>query len=98
MKTKHTPGPWNVDKEIDDKGNTHIDIRAEPIYKGSVGFQVCSVNEFEDFKSQGANAALIAAAPEMLAVLEQLDLCRGPEDQTAAAIAIRNVIKKAKGE
>jgi hypothetical protein len=54
MTTEHTPGPWTYDKE------------AEDVYSPGHGrgIPVCIVG-----KDNGANARLIAAAPELLEAL-----------------------------
>lgn len=66
MKTNHTPGPWKV--EIMDD----IFIRAPKPTEGSrIG--ICSIISNginQDFKTSIANAKLIAAAPEMLELIQ----------------------------
>lgn len=61
----HTPGPWSV--EIDHQTETPEFIRA--YHKGEM-FDIASLSdETEDIK---ANARLIAAAPDLLAALDDL--------------------------
>lgn len=67
MNGKHTPGPWEIDKY--DK----VD-RGWPIMNGGQGmdeymvaFVPCWVRRPEEYR---ANAALIAAAPDLLAALK----------------------------
>jgi len=93
MSAKHTPGPWRV---------FGYDIGTSPDETLAV---VCAMDDNTD----DANARLIAAAPEMLKMLEVAcdcleawmemadpDYVREPDDEVLAAIAA--VIARAKGE
>lgn len=97
METKHTPGPWSV--------------RHQP-YRDGFKFAVCGEDFwpaaiFSDGRSNAgtaeANAALIAAAPEMLDALRGLVNCHtGAVWQTAEAqrrwwLAAAAAISKAEG-
>jgi len=66
MTTKHTPGPWSIgDRQANN--NTlpiHADIHIEPIAS------ILPRPFYAD--TQEANARLIAAAPEILSLLESL--------------------------
>ena len=53
--TKHTPGPWLVEPSPD---RTHFDVRSDGVHLPLYGV------------GGKANAALIAAAPDLLAALE----------------------------
>lgn len=67
--SKHTPGPWKVDCErwIEGAGNRFVAKTAEK------GFTAAENEE------QSANAALIAAAPELLEALRRCIEClNGP--------------------
>jgi hypothetical protein len=93
MEAKHTPGPWHVYKGV----GLYVD--------SSTAGSVCKVAEKRSAQKE-ANAHLIAAAPELLAiaigiesdcVLDQfgwanLHLSKGNVEQ------IRAAIRKAKGE
>lgn len=57
--TKHTPGPWNIAKGI-----SYLDE--------SVSWMIPGVAHCGDGECSEANARLIAAAPELLAALENL--------------------------
>ncbi len=98
--SKHTPGPWTVSEVDGMQGMFHIPIFAPLENGGEV-----RVAEVQPFLNDGgdfcftdqvhANAHLIAAAPEMLAMLERLSngvygLDTNPN--------LMNLIKKAKGE
>jgi hypothetical protein len=87
--SKHTPGPWKAD----DKGKAvFIPLRAH--HCEQLGIQVGFVS-WEDDKESLANARLIAAAPEMLAALQDLCDTLGECGMTEKA---RAAIAKAEGE
>lgn len=65
--TKHTPGPWYVQDNTDQDGDGH-QLRVDSD-EGVVA--QCGRKPFVDEQSR-ANAALIAAAPEMFAALKRL--------------------------
>ena len=66
MKTKHTPGPWEVDERI-------LAGQRQPNFRIFAANQVCELTTPEGFyrspAETEANARLIAAAPEMLELL-----------------------------
>ena len=77
MNTKHTPGPW------------HIGMKPGPMIYGSDSSQVADLRgDLLDRGEAQANAALIAAAPEMLtalcALLAAID-CGGHEEVVDAS-------------
>lgn len=62
--SNHTPGPWHVTAG-------HRSIRPSFISPGeNGGFAICEM--YADGRDFTANARLIAAAPQLLAVLEEL--------------------------
>lgn len=63
MTTTHTPGPWAIDAAP----NGYSYIRAE--HRAEIAL-VGSENMLADDSSAAANARLIAAAPDMLRVLQ----------------------------
>lgn len=88
MEKKHTPGPWKA--YLSERGWGH-DITANHDC-----FTVAHVHD--DF-----NANLIAAAPELLAVVKAFVLCADAESWNDSALEIvassaRAAISKAKGE
>lgn len=85
----HTPGPWRVSPWKDK-------IEVEVAAAGPFGDRIVLMD-----KEQISNAALIAAAPELLEALERLWNCAGDfeEDSLAAALdQAAEAIKKAKGD
>ncbi len=108
MKTKHTPGPWTYHLGRGSNPRLHIQTMG--------GYQIASTPEInphrmaaEENAGREANAALIAAAPELLAALQgaekaivkALPFC--PPDDEAHFVGewleeIRAAIQKAQGE
>ncbi len=94
MKTKFTPAPWAIDSSYD----TMLYITAN-------GHGVCEVDcdtvyaipEIAPTPQQKANAHLIASAPEMYKLLQEIS-----EDDNyelfGAKLDIENLLKKARGE
>lgn len=84
MKTKHTPGPWQVGESI--SGKPLIVTKSHgTIAQPTGGFE----NEIK------ANARLIAAAPDLLAIVKELLIC-GPNaghNQDLLTSAIEAVAK-----
>ena len=69
--SNHTPGPWKATFAI--SGSVYI-------FGGDRNF-VRVFNEWLDEANQEANACLIAAAPDLLEVLEELlSMCQRQED------------------
>ena len=69
----HTPGPWTIHDEEYCQDEIYGDLRG-PMEDGRiVGTQVCFISEAESEKTRLANARLIAAAPDLLAALKELD-------------------------
>jgi hypothetical protein len=91
----HTPGPWKAD----DKGKAvFIPLRAH--HCEQLGIQVGFVS-WEDDKESLANARLIAAAPELLEALKELDswlVCAciaTPEDMAQSFPHMQQVVSAA---
>ena len=90
--TKHTPGPWMVEKGT-------LDVIAKKHYDGmEINIRDIETNDRETIQ---ANAALIAAAPDMLEALE-LVLRQLPTELTLDGEILRDDLKqlvaKARGE
>lgn len=92
--TKHTPGPWVIDRDDrpDMEWNNHIVQAARP------HIAICFMTHSgkKDNSEAEANASLIAAAPDLLAALQQL-LDSGAIWEKDEPIA-RAAIKKALGK
>jgi cytochrome c1 len=102
MKTPHTPGPWeNMHPFITDGKNQVIaKVQAAGDQDGAIQWKHATTADLENV----ANAHLIAAAPEMLAALEDCAACLDGEEnwnkgtrKFLLALA-RNAIRNAKGE
>lgn len=85
---KHTPGPWTTEDCTDG-----IAIESGGKYIADVHYHIAGAMSAQETQ---ANAALIAAAPEMLEVLEMLLAHRGMMGSDSWAVA-EKMIKKAKG-
>lgn len=99
-KAKHTPGPWTLED--------HPDKPCELFARGAIHLADIYMT---DFPEPQANARLIAAAPELLEVVENLlniwpsiDFVRYKPDMPyhpsvgEIVISAENAIRKAKGE
>jgi hypothetical protein len=109
--TTHTPGPWIVCvNSLDDSLSVEQD--GEVITESDPVIVVGCVDDMGDGLSREtgeANARLIAAAPDLLAACDLIDdLVESPEaypDETitlevsvADLVAVRNAIRKARGQ
>jgi hypothetical protein len=88
----YTPGPWRV---------THTDYDTQWI-EADCGMSVARIAIVDDGAGcEPGNATLIAAAPEMLAVLEELEESAGYWSEYVVPLGIvdriREAIKKASG-
>jgi hypothetical protein len=96
MRARHTPGPWfAVGYQVEIESETVADICTTNAHSFGQG-------GLHDDARAMANARLIAAAPDMLKMLEvardslEVSNYEGEEDEVLAAIA--SVIASAKGE
>ena len=89
MNAKHTPAPWRLFRH-----KRSIEISWPETNK-----KIASVplNEFTDNSGNQANAALIAAAPEMLEALKALLALHIAHHNDPAHAAARRAIAKAEG-
>ena len=102
--TDHTPGPWTIEP-IDPhlRGDFHYRITGQP-YGKFYGFSPCMI--YGDGSGNAgtslANANIIAAAPDLLAVCEAAlaMLISGPGAELVTAVRpmLSLVIARAKGE
>ena len=91
MTTKHTPGPWITDSKERTDTARYIMAAARP-FPHTIA-RIDLVNRAED----EANAALIAAAPEMYEALRDL-LAVKPNSDAPEWVAARAAIAKAEGQ
>lgn len=70
MKTSHTPGPWQIDPEIDHAITTQSGLRIAEV--ATYGAGLVSIGEIAPWHHYEANARLIAAAPELLEALQEV--------------------------
>jgi len=92
MSAKHTPGPWEVTEY--ESGDFTITAQG----RGPCDGDICGTTmrpEEHDENASYANARLIAAAPELLEVLEMLVSNVGPS--TSDIAVARAGLSKAKG-
>jgi hypothetical protein len=90
-KREHTPGPWSVGQYPEDPNN-YIVTHDQTICTTDQGYYESAAQI--DTAEQAANAALIAAAPDLLEALEIL-ITHAPNN--ACETKIRALIAKAKG-
>jgi len=85
---KFTPGPWRVGKSI---------YQSQARVVAEKGGRVADVFAYEEDQDH-ANAALIAAAPEMYELLDELDKATTAAEIDALYTRIPALLKKARGE
>ena len=96
--TNHTPGPWTCEDLF---GDAHHASVCSDNWMGLASVVVRFDGKREDDATGLANARLIAAAPDLLAALEDLDFCIGNGcgdtawDEACARMQV--AIAKAKG-
>lgn len=72
---EHTPGPWSLDWDYCRKNGKSVRYRA--ILGGDGNYVVTRIHSGPGGNATEANARLIAAAPELLAALQQIMGCCG---------------------
>lgn len=91
MNARHTPGPWDI------LGSVSL-MNLDVVYgSGRIAMMECENDEISDGELF-ANAALIAAAPDLLAALRlAVDTLSPPRnaEETAAVAAARAALRKA---
>jgi len=92
--SEYTPGPWTPGLC---GAALNVQIKSDD---GNTVAAIFSTNK--NYRNQNANALLIAAAPDMLEVLQELDECASYWSQYDVPVGIHDRIKsaitKAKGE
>lgn len=100
--TQHTPGPWKAQRDIRHATNngclTDDSPKAWAVY--GKGYRVACISEniaipFDQDREAEANAALMAAAPELLAALRDVLELHIAHHNNPAHAAARAVIRKA---
>ena len=87
---QHTPGPWDVATKAGDGG---LVVRSSKSMH-----ELCQIHSSYKYKdAHKANARLIAAAPELLAFVQEW-LARQGTDENYMTAKARAAIAKAKGE
>lgn len=95
METKHTPGPWQLERLT---GDHDIGIRVTgPVVSGYTAFIRTGWPHENQRVEQEANAKLIAAAPDLLEALMTLVSSYDAEDSFAELTVARAAIAKATG-
>ena len=87
--SKHTPGPWRVLPDFD-RNRDSVRIFAGSKFIGMIG------NSDDTHEQTYSNAALVAAAPELLDALEMLLLI--DEEHAKCCEKAFAAIRKARGE
>lgn len=90
---KGTPGPWKV-KEVDD--DEISEMSSTMVAAGSLVLACIGPTSYTDLKSDNANANLMAAAPDLLEVLQKLLTIYGRE--LSEFKSAKAAISKALGE
>ena len=72
----HTPGPWHVNDEFS-RAHARYDEGTRVVCSGEGSIAICwpiceTTRGWDDSRTSPANAQLIAAAPDLLAALEQI--------------------------
>lgn len=98
MSTRHTPGIWVIDSDPDERLYVAQEYRDKPGGRICEVFQNCLVDDYK----QRANAKLISASPDLLAVaLEALHVIRvikPPKNGNGTIVRLEEAILKATGE
>lgn len=92
MDAKHTPGPWNQEEVTSTERHIFDDLGEDGLLGPIAILRHCDPVELE------ANARLVAAAPCLLELLQELIDIEGQQPGTAAwANKVRDAISKATG-
>ena len=91
---KHTPGPWTVEKSLEQKHGTRVIAIAPVAWCGTNSSFGVDGNQSISAKQARANAHLIAAAPDLLEALQRAINRQGFSNQEL--IEARAAIAKAK--
>ena len=92
----HTPGPWRMGR-VQDPGNAAWYVTPQPKLLADVCVVEFDCDTARRIEEHEANARLIAAAPELLEVLEGIVTRKDPEGFLPEYDKARAAIAKAKG-
>lgn len=96
-KAKHTKGAWTFDGDSDSSGCRGVYVLAD---EGGIAADICFTSGLNDDDEDCANARLIAAAPDLLAVCEAFIEVYGDTLHVghAKSFDVAAAVKKALGE
>lgn len=96
--TKHTPGPWKVSRA--DRDGAEVRAIASVAWCGAAASFGLTETQTIDGDEAYVNACLIAAAPDLLAALEDLERTAGlaASHDDPVRVAARAAIAKARGQ
>lgn len=99
MDTKHTPGPWRITKSPHAIEYSHF-IDTDTLREPGDCHEVATIHGTCNPDTERANAALIAAAPDLLAALEECRRALNYHGITgdSASFMADAAIRKAEGE
>lgn len=99
--TKHTPGPWRWVENVDDDADLGAIVGANGKHVCGFGTYWSEYEETSGDVPSDADKALMLAAPDLLAALEQLVAAVASDypafDADGCLIPARDAIAKAKG-
>lgn len=95
---RHTPGPWEVEAVKSVKGP--MQVESIDFYAVTSEHAITKLKTVADLVDNPADAHLIAAAPDMLVVLETIQRMRiiSPYQYATLGKIVDDIIAKAKGE
>jgi len=104
MSAQHTPGPWHIGRESNHSADRWARRGEWARIRGENDGLIAKVESIHpkghrksaDFDTEAANAALIAAAPELLEALELIE-ASGTNDAEILRRYARAAIAKARG-
>lgn len=96
-KTKFTPGPWKLIPHTEDKRLTSVIGKSDLSFHGQFVCNIATISP--EHEVEQANAALIAAAPEMYQFIESVfNSAIHPEAFEVLQEQAKQVLAKARGD
>lgn len=95
MPITHTPGPWTIQADQSDRGRSTVICAAgdDDLVIARIPSRAWDTNAWLEYPQDRANAQLIAAAPDMLAALENLENDNGSIPDHAWALVQAAIAK-----